>query len=159
MLLESGQVPAPRTEPEKSGHGKTKMRKTLKTSAEFTGVGLHGGHPVKMTVSPAASGTGVVFVRVDAEPGQQTIPARYDLVTDTRLCTRLTNEYGVSVGTVEHVMAAVAGFLLPAIPSWTGRRGYAGAPLLLLVLPLLILHVCHLPPAAPKPSCYHFDDS
>ena len=85
------------------------MRKTLKTSAEFTGVGLHGGHPVKMTVSPAASGTGVVFVRVDAEPGQQTIPARYDLVTDTRLCTRLTNEYGVSVGTVEHVMAAIAG--------------------------------------------------
>ena len=85
------------------------MCKTLSTSAEFTGTGLHGGRPVKMTVSPAAPGTGVVFVRVDAEPGQQTIPARYDLVTDTQLCTKLSNEYGVSVGTVEHVMAAIAG--------------------------------------------------
>lgn len=85
------------------------MRKTLKTSAEFAGVGLHGGLAVKMTVSPAPSGTGIVFLRVDAEPGQQKIPARYDLVSDTRLCTKLTNEHGVSVGTVEHVMAAIAG--------------------------------------------------
>ena len=85
------------------------MRKTLKTSAKFAGVGLHGGLPVKMTVSPVASGSGVIFVRIDAEPGQQRIPARYDLVSDTQLCTKLTNEYGVSVGTVEHVMAAIAG--------------------------------------------------
>lgn len=117
------------------------MCKTLSTSAEFTGTGLHGGRPVKMTVSPAAPGTGVVFVRVDAEPGQQTIPARYDLVTDTQLCTKLSNEYGVSVGTVEHVMAAIAGCGItdarimldgPEVPIMDGSsepfvRGFANA--------------------------------
>ncbi|MEM7211235.1 MAG: UDP-3-O-acyl-N-acetylglucosamine deacetylase [Pseudomonadota bacterium] len=85
------------------------MRRTLKSDADFAGVGLHGGLPVRMTVSSAPSGAGIAFLRVDVPIDQQTIPARYDLVTDTLLCTKLTNEHGVSVGTVEHIMAALAG--------------------------------------------------
>ena len=85
------------------------MRKTLENTAEFSGVGLHGGQPVWMTVAPAPAGSGIRFLRVDVDQHQQTVLARYDLVSDTTLCTRLTNEHGVSVGTVEHIMAALAG--------------------------------------------------
>ena len=85
------------------------MRRTLESDAEFSGVGLHSGQPVRMTVSSAPSGAGVSFLRVDVPVERQMIPARYDLVSDTMLCTKLTNEDGVSVGTVEHVMAAIAG--------------------------------------------------
>ncbi len=85
------------------------MRKTLRIAATFSGVGLHGGQPVQITVSPAQVYTGIVFNRTDVAPQTGRIPARYDLVSDTRLCTRLTNEHAVSVGTVEHIMAALAG--------------------------------------------------
>ncbi|MEL6998863.1 MAG: UDP-3-O-acyl-N-acetylglucosamine deacetylase [Pseudomonadota bacterium] len=85
------------------------MRRTLKTTAEFNGVGLHGGQPVWMSVAPAPAGTGITFIRIDVPVERQSIPANHDLVTDTQLCTRLTNEHGVSVGTVEHLMAAIAG--------------------------------------------------
>ena len=85
------------------------MRKTLKTGVELTGIGLHGGQRVTLSLEPAPVRSGIHFVRVDVPIEQQMIPARYDLVTDTRLCTKLTNEHGVSVGTVEHVMAALAG--------------------------------------------------
>ena len=85
------------------------MRRTLLKNAEFEGVGLHGGQPVRMTVSPAPSGAGISFLRIDVPLEHQSIPARYDLVTDTLLCTKLTNAHGVSIGTVEHIMAAIAG--------------------------------------------------
>jgi UDP-3-O-[3-hydroxymyristoyl] N-acetylglucosamine deacetylase len=52
---------------------------------------------------------GIRFRRVDVTDRDNLIPARFDLVTDTRLCTLLTNAAGVSIGTVEHVMAALAG--------------------------------------------------
>lgn len=85
------------------------MRRTLSKDVEFEGVGLHGGKPVRMTISSAPSGAGIAFLRVDVPLEQQKVPARYDLVTDTQLCTKLSNADGVSVGTVEHIMAAIAG--------------------------------------------------
>lgn len=85
------------------------MRSTIKNAVKFRGIGLHNGQPVILTVSPAAVNTGIVFHRIDADPAAQSIPARYDLVSDTHLCTGLANGDGVSVGTVEHVMAALAG--------------------------------------------------
>lgn len=85
------------------------MHVTLKQAAVFRGVGLHGGAQVTLAVRPAAPGSGIVFERTDRPAGARRIPARFDLVSDTQLCTRLTNEFGVSVGTVEHVMAALAG--------------------------------------------------
>ena len=77
------------------------MHRTLSKPVHFSGTGLHGGQTVSMTVAPATAGHGIVANGV--------IPARYDLVSDTMLCTRLTNAAGVSVGTVEHLMAALAG--------------------------------------------------
>jgi UDP-3-O-[3-hydroxymyristoyl] N-acetylglucosamine deacetylase len=81
---------------------------TLKTAICCTGVALHSGAKVCMTLLPAAQDTGIVFRRTDLNLD---IPARYDLVTDTTLCTQLTHpdDPRVHVRTVEHVMAALAG--------------------------------------------------
>lgn len=62
-----------------------------------------------MTMHPADINHGVVFRRTDVEGGNALIPARWDRVVDTRLCSVLGNDNGVTVGTVEHVMAALAG--------------------------------------------------
>ncbi|NRB20725.1 MAG: UDP-3-O-acyl-N-acetylglucosamine deacetylase [Rhodobacteraceae bacterium] len=85
------------------------MQNTLKTSVTIEGVGLHSGHPVKMVLKPAAAGHGISFKRTDIALGNTVIPARWDLVERTALCTRLVNAAGVSVSTVEHIMAALAG--------------------------------------------------
>ena len=84
------------------------MQTTLKREATLVGMGLHSGRPVRMVIRPATSG-GIRFRRVDVSDRDNLVPARWDLVTDTRLCTLLSNAAGVSVGTVEHVMAALAG--------------------------------------------------
>lgn len=85
------------------------MRRTLRSAVTFRGVGLHGGHSATARVRPAHAGHGIAFLRTDVAAGTGLIPARYDLVSDTRLCTKLSNGSGVSVATVEHVMAALAG--------------------------------------------------
>ena len=84
------------------------MQTTLKSPATFTGIGLHTGTPVRMTVRPASAGSGVWFRRTDMA-GNQWVPARWDAVSASPLCTRIENPSGVSVSTIEHVMAAVAG--------------------------------------------------
>ncbi|PKP62566.1 MAG: UDP-3-O-[3-hydroxymyristoyl] N-acetylglucosamine deacetylase, partial [Alphaproteobacteria bacterium HGW-Alphaproteobacteria-8] len=85
------------------------MQATLSRSISFSGVGLHGGKPARIAIRPAPAGAGVWFCRVDVTDRDQMIPARFDAVSDTRLCTVLSNAAGVSVSTVEHVMAALAG--------------------------------------------------
>ncbi len=85
------------------------MQHTLKSSVTFTGVGLHSGKPATMVLKPAAAGHGIWFKRTDIELGNALIPAIYDVVERTPLCTRLVNDAGVSVSTVEHIMAALAG--------------------------------------------------
>jgi UDP-3-O-[3-hydroxymyristoyl] N-acetylglucosamine deacetylase len=82
---------------------------TLKNSIGCVGVGLHSGHRVQLHLRPAPAGTGIVFRRTDL-PGAPDIAARYDNVFDTRLCTLLAapGQPEVQVGTVEHVMAALA---------------------------------------------------
>ena len=85
------------------------MQNTLKTSVTFDGVGLHSGQPVKMILRPAPAGHGIIFKRTDIALGNTIVPARWDMVERTALCTRLVNEAGVSVSTVEHIMAALAG--------------------------------------------------
>lgn len=84
-------------------------QRTLKSSINCTGVGLHSGEKISMTMKPAPVNTGVVFRRTDIQGKGAVIPARFDRVVDTRLCSLLGNEDGVTVGTVEHVMAALAG--------------------------------------------------
>ncbi len=84
-------------------------QRTLKSSINCTGVGLHSGEKISMTMKPAPVNAGVVFRRTDIQGKGAVIPARFDRVVDTRLCSLLGNEDGVTVGTVEHVMAALAG--------------------------------------------------
>ncbi len=84
------------------------MQATLRQPVSFTGVGLHTGRLVRMTVRPQAANMGLWFARVDL-PGSALIPARYDVVPMSRLCTKLMGEDGAEVSTVEHVMAALAG--------------------------------------------------
>lgn len=86
------------------------MQATVKTGLEFRGRGLHSGRPVRMRILPASGNYGIWFKRTDIRDGDAMIPARHDAVADTRLCTLLANRDGVTVGTVEHVMAALAGF-------------------------------------------------
>ena len=85
------------------------MQNTLKSSVIFEGVGLHQGKPVRMVVKPARVGHGICFKRTDISLGDTLVPARWNLVERTPLCTRLINEAGVCVSTVEHIMAALAG--------------------------------------------------
>lgn len=84
------------------------MQSTLKSAAQFTGAGLHTGTRARMTIMPAPAGFGIWFRRVDVA-GDQWIPARWDAVIPSALCTRIGNASGVSVSTIEHVMAAMAG--------------------------------------------------
>ena len=81
---------------------------TVKTCIPAYGVGLHTGKTINMKLIPAAPDTGVVFVRSDV-PGRPTIKANCANVVLSRLCTRLENGSGVSVSTVEHLMAALYG--------------------------------------------------
>jgi UDP-3-O-[3-hydroxymyristoyl] N-acetylglucosamine deacetylase len=83
-------------------HGR---RRTLKAPIGCVGTGLHSGRRVALTLRPAAAGTGIVFRRVDLGID---IPAIFDRVVDTRLCTAI-GEGEASVSTIEHVMAALAG--------------------------------------------------
>ena len=82
-------------------------QRTLKTVIRASGVGLHGGVKVNMALRPAAPDTGIVFRRVDL-PSPVDIPAKAVLVGDTRMCSCLELE-GVKVGTIEHLMSALAG--------------------------------------------------
>lgn len=84
------------------------MQTTLKSQVAFEGIGLHLGEPVRVVLNPAAAGTGIVFRRVDL-PEQPMLAAKWDSVIVSPLNTRLTNESGVTVSTIEHLMAALSG--------------------------------------------------
>lgn len=83
-------------------------QRTIKHAVSETGIGLHKGDKVTMTLRPAPANTGIVFRRIDLEPFVD-IPARANAVGDTMLCTCLTNEDGASISTVEHLASALAG--------------------------------------------------
>lgn len=85
------------------------FQKTLKSSINCSGVALHSGAKVSMTLKPAAANSGIVFKRTDIVDGNPVIPATWDRVVDTRMCTVLGNEDGVTVGTVEHLLSALSG--------------------------------------------------
>ena len=83
------------------------MQRTLKKAISATGVGLHNGEKVTLTLRPAAADTGIVFKRVDL-PQPNEILATPNAVHDTRLCSALEAN-GARVATVEHIMSALAG--------------------------------------------------
>ena len=83
-------------------------QRTLKNVIRATGVGLHTGKKVYLTLRPAPVNNGIIFRRVDLEPAVE-IPACPENVGDTRLSTTLTRG-GVRISTVEHLLSALAGF-------------------------------------------------
>jgi len=82
-------------------------QRTLRNSIRATGVGLHSGKKVYLTLRPAAVNTGIVFRRVDLDPVVE-IPATAENVGDTTLSTTLIKD-GVRISTVEHLLSAMAG--------------------------------------------------
>lgn len=85
----------------------TSLQRTLRGSAECSGVGVHSGQKVTLRLLPAPENTGIVFVRTDLVNGARIIPARWDHVVDTQLCTVIGNQHGSKVATIEHLMAAL----------------------------------------------------
>ncbi len=82
-------------------------QRTIRDEASCTGIGLHSGHPVNLTIKPAPADTGITFIRKDV-PSRPSIKATFENVVDTRLSTTLGSN-GYRVSTVEHLMAAFFG--------------------------------------------------
>jgi len=88
---------------------KVLRQKTLKTAINCSGIALHSGEKVSITLNPAAADTGIIFKRTDIAGKGAEIPATYDNVVETTLCTKIGNADGVTVATIEHLMAALSG--------------------------------------------------
>ena len=88
-------------------HAAMLKQRTLKTLIKASGVGLHTGQKVRMSLRPAPPDTGIVFRRIDL-PSPVDIPARAELVGDARLASTLIKD-GAKVHTVEHLMSALSG--------------------------------------------------
>lgn len=113
-------------------------QRTLKRIVQATGVGLHTGKKVTLTMCPAPANTGVIYRRTDLNPPVD-FPADAKSVRDTMLCTCLVNEDDVRISTVEHLNAALAGLGIdnivievdaPEIPIMDG----SAAPFVFLLL-------------------------
>lgn len=84
------------------------FQRTVKEMVKTTGVGLHSGNKVTLTIKPAPVNTGIVLVRTDLTPNVA-IAAKADQVRETTMCTALVNDDGVRISTIEHLFAALAG--------------------------------------------------
>lgn len=84
-------------------------QQTLANSAICAGIGVHSGERVRLSLKPLSENSGIVFNRTDVASGQGVIAAKGDLVFDTQLGTKLKNEHGVTLSTVEHLLSAVYG--------------------------------------------------
>lgn len=85
------------------------LQTTLKSKVSFKGIGLHSGAQVCATVHPASAEYGIWFRRTDLADGDVLIPAHWERVERSPLCTKLVNDDGVCISTIEHLMAALAG--------------------------------------------------
>lgn len=87
----------------------TARQRTLRNRISCTGIGLHTGAAVAMTLHPALPDTGVVFQRTDVAAEHSQIPARWENLSGSLLCTSIANGAGTTISTIEHLMAALAG--------------------------------------------------
>ncbi len=85
------------------------LQKTIKNSILISGVGLHNGVKVNLLLKPSEANTGILFKRTDVNSEQSIIEANYKNVSDPILCTKIKNSHGISISTVEHLMAAFYG--------------------------------------------------
>ena len=85
-------------------------QKTLRSAIHAVGVGVHSGAKATINFIPAPENTGVIFRRIDVTDRNNEIPATYQYVVDTRLCSCFGNAEGVTVSTAEHLMAALSAY-------------------------------------------------
>ena len=83
-------------------------QKTIKKSIHIEGVGLHSGEKVKLDIHPSNPNSGIIFKRVDVQSNNIILPSVFN-VSNASFCTTLTNESGLSVSTIEHLMGALYG--------------------------------------------------
>ena len=83
-------------------------QKTINQNITFQGVGLHSGLIVNMTIKPAEPNSGIIFKRIDLKDNNIIIPNIFN-VSSAIFCTTISNESGVSVSTIEHLMGALYG--------------------------------------------------
>jgi UDP-3-O-[3-hydroxymyristoyl] N-acetylglucosamine deacetylase len=131
------------------------VQTTLKSIVTFEGIGLHTGRPATLVLRPASANTGIVFRRVDVDAADNTLPALWDHVIVSPLNTRLTNAEGLTVSTIEHLMAALSGTGVhnvvididgPEVPIMDGSsaafvRGIVEAGLTLHAAPLYAIEI------------------
>ncbi len=84
-------------------------QQTISTIISCYGIGIHSGEYVQLTLKPAKENTGIVFVRTDVKTINNAIEVSYLNVSDTSFSTNIKNSSQVSVGTIEHLMAAIWG--------------------------------------------------
>ncbi len=83
------------------------MQHTMSKTATLSGVGLHSGAETSLKIKTANIDSGIVFVRTDVSDRDNKVEGKWNRVVDTRLCTVVGNDAGVTVGTIEHLMAAL----------------------------------------------------
>ena len=83
-------------------------QKTLNNEISFNGVGLHSGKHASLIIKPANPNSGIIFKRIDFKKNNIVIPNVFN-VTNAAFCTTISNEFGVSISTIEHLMGALYG--------------------------------------------------
>ena len=81
---------------------------TIANKVTFSGVGIHTGERVNMNILPSSPNSGIVFKRIDLKQNNIVIP-NFENVCDATLCTTVSNQFGVKVSTIEHLMGAFYG--------------------------------------------------
>lgn len=87
----------------------TVFQKTINSKISCSGVGIHSGKEVKMTLFPAEANSGIIFKRTDLEEKKSIVEADYKKVSETNLGTTIENEFGTKISTIEHFLAAIWG--------------------------------------------------
>ena len=83
-------------------------QKTILNNISIKGIGVHTGSNVTLKILPAAPNNGIIFKRIDLNKNNIVIPS-YSNVVDAKLCTTISNQYGVKISTIEHLMGAFYG--------------------------------------------------
>ena len=83
-------------------------QKTISKKVSIKGIGIHTGLEAQLDILPAQPNTGIIFKRVDIKKNNTVIPT-YNNVVDATLCTTISNDYGIKVSTIEHLMGAFYG--------------------------------------------------
>ena len=83
-------------------------QKTIKKKISFQGIGIHTGEKVNLNIIPASPNSGIIFKRIDL-PKNNIIYPNYNNVTNTTLCTTISNNEGIKVSTIEHLLGALYG--------------------------------------------------